>query len=47
MRAASKGTLVEEMPGAYKDVADVIHVVEKAGIGKPVARIRPLAVVKG
>ncbi len=45
--AASKGTLVEEMPGAYKDVADVIRVVKNAGIGEPVARIRPLIVIKG
>jgi tRNA-splicing ligase RtcB len=47
IRAASKGTVVEEMPGAYKDVADVIDVVKGAGIGEPVARIRPLIVVKG
>ena len=47
LRAASKGTVVEEMPGAYKDVADVISVVQKAGLGEPVARIRPLIVAKG
>lgn len=47
LRAASKGTVVEEMPEAYKDVADVIEVVKRAGLGEPVARIRPLIVVKG
>ena len=47
IRAASKGTLVEEMPEAYKDVADVIGVVERVGLGLPVARIRPLIVIKG
>jgi tRNA-splicing ligase RtcB len=47
IRAASRGTVVEEMPGAYKDVAEVIDVVKQTGIGEPVARIRPLIVVKG
>ncbi len=47
VRAASKGTIVEEMPSAYKDVADVVRVVKGAGIGEPVARISPLVVVKG
>ncbi|MBU0753880.1 MAG: RtcB family protein [Planctomycetes bacterium] len=47
VRAATKGTMVEEMPHAYKDVADVMEVVVQAGLGAPVARIRPLVVVKG
>jgi len=47
IRAASKGSVVEEAPRAYKDVADVIEVVRGADIGKPIARIRPLIVVKG
>ncbi|MFH1998394.1 MAG: RtcB family protein [Planctomycetota bacterium] len=47
VRAASKGTLVEEMPFAYKDVADVVEVVQRAHLGEPVARIRPLLVIKG
>jgi len=47
VRAASRATLVEEMPDAYKDVADVVDVVERAGLSKKVARLRPLAVVKG
>ena len=47
VRAASKATLVEEIPEAYKDVKDVIDVVDRAGISKKVARIRPLAVIKG
>jgi len=45
--AASKGTLAEEMPEAYKDVADVVDVVHEAGIGKKVARVKPMGVVKG
>jgi tRNA-splicing ligase RtcB len=47
IRAASRATVDEEMPEAYKDVADVVDVVDTAGIGKKVARLRPLIVVKG
>ena len=45
--ARSKKTVVEESPEAYKDVDAVTEVVERAGIGRRVARIRPLGVVKG
>ena len=34
-------------PWAGMDVADVVRVVEMAGIARPVARLRPVAVVKG
>jgi len=47
LRAASRRTVVEEIPEAYKDVADVVEVVVQAGIGRKVARLRPLVVVKG
>ncbi len=47
VRAASRATVDEEMPDAYKDVAGVVDVVDGAGIGRKVARLRPLAVVKG
>ncbi|KPJ90478.1 MAG: tRNA-splicing ligase [Gemmatimonas sp. SG8_17] len=47
VRAASRRTLDEEIPEAYKDVAKVVDVVDSAGIGKKVARLRPVAVVKG
>ncbi len=47
VRAASRETVVEEMPEAYKDVADVVDVVAGAGLAAKVARLRPLAVVKG
>jgi tRNA-splicing ligase RtcB len=47
IRAASMATVNEEMPDAYKDVADVVDVVHNAGLGKRVARIRPIGVVKG
>jgi len=40
-------TIAEEMPDAYKDVSDVVDVVHRAGIGRKVARLKPLCVIKG
>jgi tRNA-splicing ligase RtcB len=39
--------LAEEHSGAYKDVADVVAVVERAGLARRVCRLRPLGVIKG
>lgn len=47
VRAAGRATLAEEISEAYKDVMDVVNVVEQAGIGRIVARLKPLAVIKG
>jgi tRNA-splicing ligase RtcB len=47
VRAAGRATVAEELPEAYKDVAEVVEVVEQAGIGRIVARLKPMAVVKG
>lgn len=47
VRAASRRTVDEEHPGAYKDVADVVGVVTGAGLARLVARLEPMAVVKG
>ncbi|MGC9114877.1 MAG: RtcB family protein [Fervidicoccaceae archaeon] len=47
VRAASKGVLVEEAPSAYKDVDKVALVADRVGIGKLVARLRPIGVTKG
>jgi tRNA-splicing ligase RtcB (3'-phosphate/5'-hydroxy nucleic acid ligase) len=47
VRASSFGTVAEEVPEAYKDVADVVRVVDGAGIGRKVVRLRPLGVLKG
>jgi tRNA-splicing ligase RtcB len=46
-RATGRHALEEEMPEAYKDVQDVVGVVEGFGISKRVARLRPVGVVKG
>ena len=47
VRAASKRTVAEEMPYAYKDVADVVEVMEGAGVSDKVFRLRPVGVIKG
>jgi tRNA-splicing ligase RtcB len=47
LMASGKGTIVEEAPGAYKDVNDVVEAVEGAGISRRVCRMRPLGVLKG
>ncbi|MHC5080106.1 MAG: RtcB family protein, partial [Planctomycetota bacterium] len=47
VKAASRGTLAEEMPEAYKDVSEVVEVVHAAGIGKKVVRIKPMGCIKG
>ncbi len=45
--ARGRGTVEEEMPDAYKDVAEVVGVMHEAGISSRVARLVPLGVVKG
>lgn len=47
VRSDGRRTVAEEMPEAYKDVADVVGVIAGAGLADRVARLRPLAVVKG
>ena len=39
--------MAEEMPHAYKDVADVVETMEAAGVSQRVARFRPVGVIKG
>ncbi|MEJ2155721.1 MAG: RtcB family protein [Desulfobacteraceae bacterium] len=47
VRWTGRWTMAEEMPEAYKNVSEVVDVVDGAGISKKVARLRPIAVVKG
>jgi tRNA-splicing ligase RtcB (3'-phosphate/5'-hydroxy nucleic acid ligase) len=46
-RARGHKGLAEEQPAAYKDVDHVVDVVDKVGISKKVARLRPVGVIKG
>ncbi|WP_457654664.1 RtcB family protein [Rhodocaloribacter sp.] len=47
VRGASLRTINEEIPEAYKDVAEVVETCAMAGISKKVARLRPLGCIKG
>jgi tRNA-splicing ligase RtcB len=47
VRAGSLPGLAEEAPAAYKDVDAVVETVVAAGIARKVARLRPVAVIKG
>jgi tRNA-splicing ligase RtcB len=47
VKAQSTGALVEEAPEAYKDVSLVVDIAEQAGLGRKVARLVPLGVIKG
>jgi tRNA-splicing ligase RtcB len=38
---------MEEMPEAYKDVLEVVEVVDRLNIANKVARLRPVCVIKG
>ena len=47
IRAGSMAGLAEEAPQAYKDVDAVVETVHEAGIADKVARLKPVAVIKG
>lgn len=47
VRSHSNAGLAEEAPEAYKDVNAVVEIVVEAGIARKVARLKPLAVIKG
>ena len=47
VRAGSMPGLAEEAPSAYKDVDMVVETVSQAGIARKVARLKPIAVIKG
>jgi len=45
--ARGRHGLDEEQPDAYKDVSQVVDVVDRAGLAKKVCRMRPMGVIKG
>lgn len=47
IRGSSMRGIAEEAPGAYKDVSVVVESTERAGLARKVARLEPLACVKG
>lgn len=47
VRSKSIKTIREEVPDAYKNIDEVVDVVSRVGISKKVARMLPIAVIKG
>jgi tRNA-splicing ligase RtcB len=47
VKAAGMGTVVEEMPEAYKDISHVVDIVHRAGISRKVVKLKPMGVIKG
>jgi len=47
VKAKSYKTVAEEAPQAYKDVSEVVEICHKAGLSEKVAKVVPIAVVKG
>lgn len=47
VKCQSQRGIAEEAPMAYKNIDEVVEVVHRAGLSKKVARLIPLAVIKG
>jgi len=47
VQSVTKEGIMEEAPGAYKDVDHVVRVVEGAGLARPIIRLSPIGVMKG
>lgn len=47
VKVGSIKNLAEEAPEVYKDIDEVVKVVDELGISKKIARMKPLIVVKG
>ena len=47
VRGQTRSGLTEEKPDAYKDVSQVVDVVHNSGLARKVAKLRPIAVMKG
>ena len=47
IRSPSYRGIAEEAPGAYKDVENVVAIMEGAGVNKRVVRLKPMVCVKG
>ena len=47
VRGHSYSGIAEEAPGSYKDVSEVVEAAHRAKLARKVARVRPVACVKG
>lgn len=47
IKSATNEGILEEAPGAYKNIDDVVRITHEAGLSKMVARVVPVGVMKG
>jgi tRNA-splicing ligase RtcB (3'-phosphate/5'-hydroxy nucleic acid ligase) len=47
LKSASKAGVVQEAPGVYKDIDEVVKITDEVGIGKKVAKLIPIGVING
>lgn len=47
IKFVSRRGIVEEAPGAYKNIDNVVNILDELELSKKVARLKPLAVIKG
>jgi tRNA-splicing ligase RtcB len=47
VKAVSMSGLAEEAGFAYKNISEVVETVDRAGITKPIAELRPIGNIKG
>lgn len=47
VRAPNDASIAEEAPSVYKSSTEVVRVVHEVGLGRLVARLRPIGVIKG
>jgi len=47
VKSGSWKSLAQEAPEVYKDIDEVVRVIDELGISKKVARLKPLTVIKG
>jgi tRNA-splicing ligase RtcB len=47
IRSPSYRGVAEEAPAAYKDVSAVVDAADAAGLSRKVAKLKPLACIKG
>ncbi len=47
LKSGSRKGATEEAPAAYKDINEIVEVVSEAGLATKVAKVKPVAVIKG
>lgn len=47
LKAKSNKTIAEEMPEAYKDISEIVNILDQENITTKVAKFKPVGVIKG